>query len=244
MSDLDQWLDDKGQKKLDEKDISTLVPLVQSFEPLSKSDVDLAKYLCQRICSGLAQVPVDTLYTARDTENNYWIKAIEVFVGSEYLKELPQNLIDFAGRLMKDIGTGDLAVSKLAHYMSVLFSQLPPNKISSTLREIRNDFCNDKARMNESKFKFFEPWLRAEGSLNESKDGVCDNIINPIIKDPDCQHLILSNSSFYIGIIKDASSSALRATMEDILKKNPSPDFIEFAKECGVELKKKEEKDK
>jgi hypothetical protein len=56
--------------------------------------------------------------------------------------------------------------------------------------------------------------------------------------------LILSNSSFYIGIIKDASSSALRATMEDILKKNPSPDFIEFAKECGVELKKKEEKDK
>lgn len=244
LADLDLWFDDKRQKKLDEKDISTLVPSIQSFEPLSKSDVDLAKYLCQRICSGLAQVPVDTLYSARSADSNYWIKAIDVFVGSEYLKELPKNLIDFAGRLMKDIEAGDLATGKLAHYISVLFSPLSPDKISSTLREIRNDFCNDKARMNESKFKFFEPWLRAEGSLNESKGGVCDYIINPVIKDPECQQLILSNSSFYVSIIKDASSSALRATMEDILKNNPSPDFVEFAKGCGVELKKEEEKDK
>lgn len=243
LSDLNQWFNDKRQEELDEKDIKTLVASIQSFAPLLQSGVTLATYLCKRLCSGLVQVPVDTLYAARDTENNYWIKAIEVFVGSEYLKELPQNLINFAGRLMKDIETGDLAVGKLAHYISVIFDALKPEQISTTLHDIRIGFCNGNAQMTVPKFKFFEPWLRAAGSLKENKDGVCDRIISPVIRDPECQQLILSNLSFYVSIIKDASSSALRATMEDTLKNNPSPDFVEFAKGCGVEHKEHNEKD-
>lgn len=96
--------------------------------------------------------------------------------------------------------------------------------------------------MTAQKFKFFEPWLRNYGELEKWKTDVCDKIIAKVITDSECCQIILTHDSFYIGIINATNSSALKAQMTSVLKDSKNERFIRFAKECGYEVKKKEEK--
>lgn len=245
LSDWNQWFSESKKEELDKIEIIKLIPSTATFSAIKVDESKLAKYLCERICNRLSEVGVDELYSNKNTETYYWNKAIEIFLGSKYLPEPSQNIIDFAGKLMLDIGNGSIDPTNLMPYKRIIFDNVESSHIASSIREVRDMFCNNKASISVAKFKFLEKWLRECGDLLNRKGEVCDEIISPILTDGTCRSIIVENSNFYKPIILSTNSSKLKAQMENVLKSVTDEAFAKFAKSCGYELKKdKEKKDK
>lgn len=242
-SDLNRWFGNTQKEEFDQQEINQLVPLITTFPDIKIDESSLAKYLSERICESLAKVGVDELYSNKNTETYYWNKAIEIFLGSKYMPEPSQNIINLAGKLLLDICSGSIDPTNLMTYKKIIFDNVRSSHIASYIREARDMFCNNQASISVAKFKFLEKWFRESGDLSERKGGVCDEIISPIITDGTCRNLIVGNSNFYKSIILGNNSSKLKTQMENILKTVTDEAFVNFAKSCGYELKKKD-KDK
>lgn len=243
LADLNQWFTGDEKGKLDKIEIEKLVPSTATFSAIKEDDSGLAVYLSKRVCKALSEQSVDTLYSNRTNEANYWNKAIEIFLGSKYMSEPSQNIIDLAGKLLIDISIGSIDPTNLMTYKKKIFDKVKSSQIASSIREARDMFCNNKANISIAKFKFLEKWLRESGDLSERKGSVCDEIISPIMADGTCRSLIIANSNFYKSIILGTNSSKLLAQMDNLLKSVTDETFINFARSCGYEIKKKD-KDK
>lgn len=243
LADWNQWFSEDEKEKLDKLEVDKLVPSTATFTAIKVDESSLAKYLSERICESLAEVGVDELYSNKNTETYYWNKAIEIFLGSKYMPEPSQNIINLAGKLLLDISSGSIDPTNLMTYKKVIFDNVRSSHIASSIREARDTFCNNQASISVAKFKFLEKWLRESGDLSERKGDVCDKIISPIITDGTCRNLIVGNSNFYKSIILGNNSSMLKTQMENILNTVTDEAFVNFAKSCGYELKKKD-KDK
>lgn len=241
LSGLTLWFSNQ-KDDLDKVEIEKLIPSTVTFPAILADKSELAKYLCKDICIKLATIPTDTLYNNRTTPTYYWLQAINVFIGSKYLKVLPQNATEFCAMLLVDLCKATSFSSTFPEYQQKLFANVDATQITTQIRNIRDMFCNGTIPMTAQKFKFFEPWLRNYGELEKWKTDVCDKIIAKVITDSECCQIILTHDSFYIGIINATNSSALKAQMTSVLKDSKNERFIRFAKECGYEVKKKEEK--
>lgn len=241
LSDLTLWFSNQ-KDDLDKVEIEKLIPSTVTFPAILADKSELAQYLCKDICIKLATIPTDTLYNNRTTPTYYWLQAINVFIGSNYLKVLPQNATEFCALLLVDLCKATSFPSTFPEYQQKLFANVDANQITTQIRNIRDMFCNGTITMTAQKFKFFEEWLRNYGELDKWKTDVCDKIIAKVITDSECCQIILTHDSFYIGIINATNSSALKAQMTSLLKDSKNERFIRFAKECGYEVKKKEEK--
>lgn len=242
-SDWNQWFNNTKKEEFDQLEINQLVPSIATFPAIKTDESSLAKYLNERICKSLSEVGVDEFYSHKNAETYYWNKAIEIFLGSKYMPEPSENIIELAGKLMLDICNGSIDPTNLMTYKKIIFEKVQPSKITSPIREARDIFCNSQVSISVVKFKFLERWLRESGDLLERKGDVCDKIISPVLADESCRKLMVANSAFYKSIILGTNSSKLSAQMENILKSVTDEAFVNFAKSCGYELKKKD-KDK
>lgn len=244
LSDFNRWFGKTQKEEFDELKVDKLVPSTATFSAIKEDDSNLAVYLCKRICQTISEQSVDTLYSNKTNEANYWNKAIGIFLGSKYMPEPSQNIIDLAGKLLIDISDGSIDPTNLMMHMRIIFENVKSSQIASSIRESRDMFCNNKVNISVAKFKFLEKWLRESGDLTERKGSVCDEIISPIMADGTCRSLIVANSDFYKSIILGTNSSKLLVQMENLLKSVTDEAFINFAKSCGYELNKKKDKDK
>ena len=155
------------------------------------------------------------------------------------MPEPSQNIINLAGKLLLDICTGSLDPTNLMTYKKIIFDNVRSSQIASSIREVRDMFCNNQVSISVVKFKFLERWLRESGDLSERKGDVCDRIILQVLSDATCRGIMVNSPNFYKSIILGTESSKLLAQMENVLKTLTDEAFINFSRLCGYELKRK-----
>lgn len=147
------------------------------------------------------------------------------------MTEMPDNLTELGKKLLVDIAAGAQRIYPMPEYISALVSKLDMSKMKTTIKNIRNDFCNGKKTINSTIFKFFEELFRENGDLSDRAGDVVDKIVRPVISDAACRLMILQNSQFYISLIANAGDEAneLKKQLRNTAKTDQTTQFATFA---------------
>ena len=151
------------------------------------------------------------------------------------MKELPDNVTEFGKNILMDIATGTQPLP-LPEYFNNIIEKLDRSKINSTIRDIRDHFCNKVTTMDAIKFKFFEPWLREQGELENRMGDAVDRIIKPIINIDECRALIFQNEIFYTSLINKSGDHSydLKESFRQNIKGTSDEKLISFANGIGI----------
>ena len=217
--------------ELTEDNIQTIIPQASFFEVTSRRSNALTDHINRIAIQALSKQSVESLYNQRTNHtSSYWIVTIKLLLSK--ITSLPDNLTELGKKVLVDIASGVQNLNQMPDYLNVLIEKLDKRKIKTTIKDVRNDFCNGKIAINVTIFEYLEPWLRLHGSLIDRAGDVADKIIKPIIADATCRAIILQHKVFYIDLINSAEddSHELILRIRDICKTNSDPQFVEFVK--------------
>lgn len=217
--------------------IKIIIPLASFWEYSAIIKNELTAYLNTIVLQALSEIDEATLYNNRNNYNSdYWFIVVKHLISTEYLSVLPENIDTFGKHIMKDVAAGTQSLPLPEIHQSII-DKLDKHNTKTTIKDIKNDFCNGVVAMNKSKFLFFEDWFKLQGDMITERAGsVADKIIKPIIIDNDCRSQILLDMNFYIQIINSGGdeSNDLRKEVGKLVDNFKTPQLVEFAKRINA----------
>ncbi len=225
---LAEW-DNDLDKNISKNNIKNVIPRASFYDLTTRISNALTDHINKIAIEVLSEISVDTLYAQRANHaSDYWLVATKYLLAK--IKSLPDNLTEFGKKNLIDIASGSQDLNSLPDSFKNIIEKLDKRKIKSTIKDIRNDFCNGKKSISSIKFQFFEPWFRLHGNLSDRAGDVVDKIIRPIITNTECRLLILQNKDFYIDLINTAGDDAyeLKKNFRNLAEQNTDTQLIEF----------------
>jgi hypothetical protein len=235
LEQLERWNNDLAS--INKENVKTIVPNALFFQYSSVTKNTLTDHLNKIVTEALSTVSSDTLYLQRtNLSNDYWFIVINNLIDTDYLKNLPNNLIEFGKKILDDIAGGRISIPNTMDLFQKIINKLNRRKTAVHIKDIRNKFCNGLYVMNIPVFKYFELWFEQQGDLLSRSAEVVPKIIEPVIDDSICLGIILSKSDYYAKIVNDASDNAtdFREKIKEKLKTNNDNNLIEFARKIGI----------
>jgi hypothetical protein len=218
--------------KINKDNIQTIVPdaLFFKFSVLTKNT--LTAHLNKTVVIALSEVPSDSLYQQLLQTNNYWIIVIEHLIGSEFLTLLPDNLVDFGKKLLKDIASNNISVPAHDNIFQKIIEKIDKKETAAIIKDIRDDFCNSRCAINVKLFLYFAQWFEQQGDLLSRSPDVVHKIIEPVINDDICLGIIVSNKDYYAKIINNAGDDAtgIIKQIKEKLQAGENDELKKFAK--------------
>ncbi len=193
----------------------------------------------------ISMIKADDLYAQRNAHaTNYWHKAINALAGTGYMHPQPENVSDFAKKILSDVGKNEQSLP-LPDEFSKIIDFLDNSNIYSTISDVRNDICNGKMNITVERFKFFEKWFRTQGRLEDRASDAVDKILKPIINNEECQALLIENQDYYISLINSAgdASNDFKQALKNIVNVKDNPNLKQFALSVGVRFESTKEKE-
>ena len=225
-------------KEISKNNIKSVIPSASFYDLTTRISNSLTDYINKIAIETLSEISVDTLYNQRaNYASDYWLIAVKHLLVK--IKSLPDNLTEFGKKMLIGIASGSQSTTQMPAYLSGIIEKLDKRKIKTTIKDLRNDFCNGVRSINSTIFQFFEPWFRLHGNLSDRAGDVVAKIVKPVITDATCRNLILGNDEFYIALINQSGDDAfdLKQSIGKLIQNNSDESFIKFAKRIGVELK-------
>lgn len=218
------------------ENIHTIIKDASFYELTAQYKNSLTEKINLIAVEAISMVKADDLYAQRNAHTtHYWHKAINALAGTVYMHPQPENVSDFAKRILVDIGKNVQSLPLPAEFSKIIDS-LDNSRTYSIISDVRNDICNGKINITVEKFKFFEKWFRTQGKLEDRASDVVDKILKPIINNEECRTIILENKEYYISLINRAgdASNDFRQVLKNIVNKQENPDLKQFALSVGV----------
>ncbi len=235
ISQLSDW-ENNASNWITKENIKKEIPSASFYEITTKYENNLTSYINKIALEALSEIDSSYLYNQRNShDSDYWHITTKYLINNKCMTLLPDNITEFGKKILLDIPDGTQTLPLNDYYLSII-SKLDKRKIVSTIKDMRNKFCNGQTIMNTSKFKFLESWLRQQGHLNERSGDVTDKILKPIINDIECRALILANKEFYISLINESRDEAndLRQNFSNNIKETKDAQLLTFAKQIGI----------
>ena len=233
LSDWSEHIDGEITKD----NIRDVVPDASFYELSIKYRNDFTEKINRIVAEAISMVPADDLYAQRDAySSDYWHRAINTFTGTDYLTPQPNNISDFAKKILLDVGN-NIRQLPLPEEFTKIIDNIDPRTTYSVVTDIRNGLCNGNMPINGEKFKFFEKLLRERGRLEDRVGDVVDKILKPVIGIEECRVLILENKDFYTPLINHAGDAAndLKHILRGLVNNNnKDTDLKQFALSVGV----------
>lgn len=226
---LSDWNKDLN-REITKENIKNVIPNATFYGLTTRIDNALTKHINKTAIEALSALSTDSLYNQKANHTtDYWLVAVKHL--AVVMDSLPDNLTEFGKRIMLDIAAGTQSISPMPEYLSILVEKLDISKIKTTIKNIRNDFCNGQKSINPTRFKFFEELFRLYGDMADRAGDAVDKIVRPVISDVDCRSMILQNSQFYITLITNAGDEAteLKQQIRNIAETDKTEEFAEFA---------------
>jgi hypothetical protein len=241
MLDSMTLLSSNVDKVITQQNIQALIPNSSLFRYVLNTKNELTNYINDTIINALKLVKFDMLYSNKSTFSTfYWFDIINIYIDSNYLKSLPDNLTQFGMKIIDDIAseTQSLPVPEL--FMKII-NLLDKRKTMGIITDLRTNFCNGLSPyiMTIGKFIVLEKWLREQGRLNERIGDVFHFILIPVLSDPTCLNIIITQKEFYTSLINNSTNEAsyeLKEKFRILLKTNTDEQFIEFCRLLSVEI--------
>lgn len=138
---LSDWNKDLDSKITKEK-IKNVIPNATFYELTARIDNALTKHINKTAIEALTEISADSLYSQKaNYATDYWLIAVKYL--AVVMDSLPDNLTEFGKRILLDIAAGTQCISPMPEYLSILVGKLDISKIKTTIKNIRNDFCNE-----------------------------------------------------------------------------------------------------
>lgn len=225
--------------------IRNIIPDASFYELTIKYRNDLTENINRIVAEAISTVPVDELYSQRDAyATYYWHKAINALAGTDYMHPQPENVSDFAKKILSDVGKNVQSLPLPGEFSKIIDS-LDNSKTYSIISDVRNDICNGKMNITVERFKFFEKWFRTQGRLEDRAGDAVDKILKPIINNEECSALLIENHEYYISLINSAgdASNDFRQELKNIVKEKDNSNLKQFALSVGVIFENTKEKE-
>ena len=235
---LSNWDEALSDANLNKTNIESIIPNAKFYGYSIELTNELTKYINSVAIAALSEINTDTLYIDRGSYNSdYWWQAIKHFLDTSYLSSLPENLTELGKLLLKGVASGDVTLPIVDLYQHVIDS-VDGRRTIATIRDIRDSFCNGTNVITPTLFDFFEERLRSQGNLIERAGSVVRKILYLIINNQDSLNRILSNSSFYAGIINKAEDEAddFKTAIMNKIQTSDSEQLLSFAILIGISL--------
>lgn len=242
LSDWSEHIDGKITKD----NICIIIPDASFYELTIKLNNDLTEKINRIVAEAISIVPADDLYAQRDAySSDYWHRAINTFAGTDYLTPQPNNISDFAKKILLDVGN-NIRQLPLPEEFSKIIDNIDPHTTYSVASDIRNGLCNGNMPINGERFKFFEKMLREQGNLEDRAGDAVDKILKPVVSIEECQALILKNKEFYKALVIHAGDAAneFKQAFRTIINNNDNVDLKQFALSVGIISDEKSKKQK
>ncbi len=228
---LNRWEKDLGDS-INASNIKTVVLDAKLYAYTVNSEIALAQQLNKIAKEALSNVSADYLYKqAANYSSDYWHVTTTHLLKTDLLQILPNNLVEFGKKLLLDIASGKVNLPLLEYYSNII-NRIDKNSLYEIMSDIRNDYCNDKIKIDANKFKYLEEKLREQGNLETRALDVINKILKPVLKDTDCMHLIINHQEFYTKLISlggDAVDDFCRIFM-DIIQDTKDEKILTFIK--------------
>ena len=161
----------------------------------------------------LKKQPRGFLYSPNSSPNPYWSQFVQSFLGTKFLPDLTNNLYEELKSLLDRVITANGV-----EYLALLNKLLSARKEMSLLTEYLHNKLNNnfaKHKYQPIVFKMFGELLPYLGSDmdNNTARGLISNFISPVVNDPECAKIIVSNKDFYLGVMAHCKEMS-----QDILK--------------------------
>jgi len=233
---LDHW-QNHVKEAVTKANIETIVPK-ELYAYTVKTKNDLTDYIHITAIEALKDITSDMLYQNRTAgQNYYWFCVMNALIDSEFLESLPINLIEFGRKVVMDIATGKQSIPDNTDIIGKIIEKIPVSNLTTTIKDIRDEFCNKQYQMSPDIFVCLETRLREKGKLLERADRVTSNILQPILDNQSCLNLLLLHSEFYATIINEAGDDAIdfKENIRRKLENSDNQDLINFANKIGIQ---------
>ena len=222
---LSYWNKDLDSE-ITKENIKNVIPNATFYELTTGIDNALAKHINETAIEALSEISIDSLYRQKTNyATDYWLIAVKYL--AEVMNPLPDNLTELGKKLLLDIAAGTQSISPMPDYINNIVNKLDMSEIKTTIKDIRNNFCNGNVLINPARFNFFEKLFREYGDLADRAGDVVDKIVRPVINDVNSRSMILANKDFYKDLIKKAGkeSNELKKQIKQIIKSNPNEEL-------------------
>lgn len=239
---LSDWKD-QAPNAITKANIQTIIPDASLYAFTSVITNDLTTFINKTAFEALSDISVDDLYSQRSKlETYYWHVAIKNLMKTEFMKELPSNLTEFGKLILTDIakGTQTLPLSK---YYEEIIGKIDKRRTRTTVKEIRDIYCNNNALISAEQFLYLESWFREQGSLSSRSGEVVDKILKPVINHNECRLKLIENEDFYVTLINGAGDDSFdfKEKLKDLIKDSSDTSLQNFAHKISIEIENEEE---
>jgi hypothetical protein len=230
LEQLDRW--NRFISGINKENIQTIIPEVSFFQYSIITKNTLADHLNKTIIEALSGVSVDVLYQQRTNLENYWFLIINNFIGTDYLKSLPDNLLEFGKKILNDIASSRQTIPEKTDLFQKIIDKLNKKETAAQIKDIRDMFCNSQYKISPQLFIYLIPWFEHQGDLLSRSADVVHKIIEPVINDDNCLEIILSKIDYFSKIINDAGddSTGIRKKIKEKMETSKDERLIKLEK--------------
>jgi len=220
---------------INKDNIQPIVASANFYSYSVKDKTDLTKYIHEVLLSRISEIDKEILFQNRTQPSYYWIESICYLIEGGVINKLPDNLIILGEMVLKQLAQDGI---KPNDNIEVIIKKIPSSSLTSTIKDIADEFYKKTPAIDVNKFKYFEPYFRERNRIKEKEDDFVRTILDSVIENSDCLSLILKNSKFYADTVKKAGEDAesFKLKLKTLLKSQASDQLIKFAKMIGVEL--------
>jgi len=204
---LDRWNKD-AEEKITKTNIKDLLRSPNFFKYSIVTKNNLTDHLNKTIVAALSDISCNLLYQQRHNINDYWMAVIALLIDSDYLKPLPDNLTELGKRILNDIATTTQNIPSPNDLLQKIIDKLDRKNTSAHIKNIRDEFCNSKYRINAQLFRYFAPWFEQQGDLLARSADVVRTILDIVIADTSSWDIFISNPEYYADIVNNAGDDA------------------------------------
>lgn len=243
LDEISEWKDSISTITVD--NIEELIPNYGFYRHSTKTINELTEHINKIALTKLETISEEDLYSEKNTSTSYWLNCASILLEQNVMSGLPDNLLLFSKRVLTDIASGDQPIPTSDSFIEVIVDKANKKKMQPTVKTICDSFCNKSIAISPSLFVYFAKNFDFTNIMKSRSADITRNILNEVFLDDGCRELILSNSSGYIRIIKEAGDDAedLKFKIKRLLKESPSEELIRFALSVGVEREEQSEKD-
>ncbi|TAN00434.1 MAG: hypothetical protein EPN39_04420 [Chitinophagaceae bacterium] len=201
-----------------------------------ETDCKLSKHCIDCLKEYLDSLDVNKWIEIFKDFNSYGFKVSQILPSYKFT----QNAFDAIKDVLKQIAEKKIAIPDKTLWNDLIQKiEGQERNWQGTFNGIRDLFCRED-NTNPELFKFFSDWLFKYSVLSENSSSLRTIFKSTVINDNECLQTIISNKQQMPAIINTANVGEAREfkdLIQERLKDNNTEEFIEFAKQIGIEKK-------